>query len=159
MVRRSDIAVYAPDGTLQLVVEVKNRPGASSDWAARMLRNMVAHTAIPNAPYFMLALPDAFYLWEIRGPLSQDPRIIESGFKPDHKIDATRALGSYLDGSPSQLTDISEQGLELLVASWLTDLLNSDLAREKVDPDLYWFFDSGLYEAIHRGFLATEAVL
>lgn len=157
--RRSDIAVYGPDGTLQLIVEVKNRPGASSEWAARMLRNMVTHTEIPNAPYFMLALPDAFYLWKIRGPLSQDLDITESGFKPDHKIDARRVLDPYLDGSLSQLTDISEQGLELVVASWLTDLLNSDLSREKVDSDLRWFFDSGLYDAIQRGFVATEAVL
>ncbi len=62
MEKRADIVVHGPDGSLQLVVEVKNRPDASADWAARMFRNMMAHSVMPNAPFFMLALPSTFYL-------------------------------------------------------------------------------------------------
>jgi hypothetical protein len=54
---------------------------------------------------------------------------------------------------------MSAQGLELLVASLLGDLLNTDLSREDVSPELRVLFDSGLYEAIKEGRLAIEAVL
>jgi len=60
---RVDIAVYSKDDQLQLVVEVKSKTAATADWAARMRRNLAAHLAIPNAPFFLLALPDHFYLW------------------------------------------------------------------------------------------------
>ncbi len=33
--RRADVAVYSPDGNLQLVVEIKNRPGASAEWVTQ----------------------------------------------------------------------------------------------------------------------------
>ncbi len=160
MEKRADIAVYAPDGSLQLVVEVKNRPGASADWAARMFRNMTVHSAMPNTPFFMLALPDVFYLWDNRrSPFPHKPRSVEDGFSPDYEIDAVRALAPYLDEPSASLYDLSEQGLELLVASWLTSLLNSDLTRDTAGPELYWLFDSGFYDAAKKGSLATEAVL
>lgn len=158
--RRADIAVYAPDGSLQLIVEVKNRPDASTDWAARMFRNMTVHSAIPDAPFFMLALPDTFYLWENRPyAFSQRSRLAEDIIDPDYEIDAHQALAPYMDGAVVSLQNLSEQGLELLVASWLTNLLNSDLTENAVSGDLDWLFGSGLYNAIKRGSLATEAVL
>ena len=58
--KQADIAVYDPDGQLQLVVEIKNRLGASAEWAARLRHNLLVHSFIPRAPYFLLALPDFF---------------------------------------------------------------------------------------------------
>jgi hypothetical protein len=137
-----------------------NRADASTAWAARLLRNLLAHDALPKASYFMLALPDVFYLWkDPHGTPPADRGYIPDGIEPDYEIAAVQALAPYMDGAPSQLADMSEPGLELLVASWLVDLLNTDLSRGDVSPELRVLFDSGLYEAIKEGRLATEALL
>lgn len=152
--------VYATDGSLQLAVEVKSRPGASVEWAAQMVRNMAAHGALPEAPYFLLALPDFFYLWVNQGLSSADLLPGQESPEPAYKIDATRALSPYLDGSPVvELVGLSEQGLELLVAAWLTDLINSEISIETAPIELRPIFDSGLYDAIKKGSLATEALV
>ncbi len=160
MRRITDIAVYSPAGTLSLAVEVKTRPGASRTWAASTLRNLIVHGALPDVPYFMLALPDRFYLW--KRPRSTASDAYDSsgyGVEPDYEIDAARALSPYLESVRTPLNDMSERGLELLVASWLSELMNTELSRDTAPPDLRWLFDSGLYEVIKKGSVATEAVV
>lgn len=157
----ADIAVYAPDNILKLVVEVKNRPGASSDWAARMLRNLLVHGMIADAPYFLLTLPDYFYLWKAPYHSALDARGHNGdGVEPDFKIVAAEALAPYLERVPFSPDDISEQGMELLISSWLADLVD-DLALPEGagSPDMSWLFDSGLYEAIRGGRVATEVAV
>jgi hypothetical protein len=61
--REVDLAVFSANGHLQLVAEVKNRVDAAPDWAARMRLNLVEYSDMPEAPFFLLALPDHFYLW------------------------------------------------------------------------------------------------
>jgi hypothetical protein len=39
MTKHADITVYDSNNNLQLVVEVKNQPDASADWATQMRRN------------------------------------------------------------------------------------------------------------------------
>jgi hypothetical protein len=104
---------------------------------------------LPNAPYFLLALSDFFYLWK------DAASIVEA--QPDYKIEAREALSSYIDESTQPLNDISGYGLELLVASWLEGFVNSELTKDTADPSLRWLFDSGLYEAIKNGSVAVEA--
>lgn len=161
MTRRiADVAVYGTDGSLQLEVEVKSRPGASTEWAAKMLRNMVVHEAVPTAPYFMLVLPDVTYLWQVQNLLRRpDNSWVETGIEPDYEFDTAQALGPYVDGSYDTLVGLSDEGLELLVASWLTDLMNSDLSGKEAGTDLHWFFDSGLCHAVKKGSVATEAAV
>ncbi len=62
MSTRWDLAVYDSQHQLVLVVEVKSIAGASPEWAARLRRNILAHGTFPNAPFFLVALPDRFYL-------------------------------------------------------------------------------------------------
>ena len=148
----ADIAVYGPDGQLQLVVEIKNRPGASAEWATRLRHNLLVHSFIPRAPYFLLALPDFFYLWT-------DAMSASSLAKPDYKIKATEVLAPYLDQLPWALNDLSRYGFEMIMTSWLAGIVHTDLQPDKVDPNLQWLFDSGLYEAIARGSVAIEATV
>ena len=149
--RRVDIAVYNPDGKLQLVVEVKNRPHASAEWVAHLRHNLLAHAFIPPSPYFLLALPDFFYLW--KDAVSLD--ILTK--PPDYQISAPEVLATYLN-FPQSLNDLSHAGLELLMTAWLEDIIHAELQRDAVDPSLQWLFDSGLYEAIARGSVAIETV-
>ena len=150
-VRRVDIAVYSPDRELQLVVELKNKLGASAEWVTRLRHNLLVHSFIPHVPYFLLVLPDFFYLWTDTTP-------VNNLAEPDYKIDATEVLAPYLRSNQS-LNDISGYGLELLIMSWLEDTVRTELQRDTVDPNLQWLFDSGLYEAVTRGSVAVEATV
>jgi hypothetical protein len=145
----ADIAVYDPDHKLQLIVEVKSKDGAPASWAARMRRNLLAHSMISNTRFFMLATPDSFYLW--RDADAQGEVL------PHFRIDATQLLAAYAGRQQLPADGISGYGLELLVASWLTDVMNSGLSEETVTADLRWLFDSGLYEAIKNGSVASQA--
>lgn len=147
-----DVAVYSADGKLQLVVEIKSRPGASAEWAIRMRRNLLSHAVIPQAPYFLLALPDFFYLWT-------DAESVGNLAAPDYQIEASEVLAPYLSQATQSLDKLSGYGLELIVTSWLEDVVHAELRRETVGPNLQWLLDSGLYEAIRHGSLAIEATI
>ena len=147
---RADVAVYSPEGNLQLVVEIKNRPGASAEWVIHMRRNLRVHAIIPPSLYFLLVLPDFFYLWT-------DAVSVPDLAPPAYHMKAAEVLAPYLDQFTQSLTDLSEYSLELLVTSWLEDLVGTDLRRDTVGPHLQWLFDSGLYEAIAHGSVTVEA--
>jgi hypothetical protein len=152
MLRQADIAVYDQDENLQLIVEVKKKSGASLDWVIQMHRNLLIHSVIPQSPYFLLALPDFFYLWRNSTSETVDKQ-------PDYQIETAEALGVYVDQLPQPLIELSESSLALLVTSWLEDLVNSDLDKNAASPTLDWLFDSGLYRSIRGGAVAVEIVL
>ncbi len=147
---RVDIAVYR-DEQLQLVVEAKSKTDATTDWAARMRRNLVAHLAIPNSPFFLLALPDHFYVWRrVSSPLAVIP--------PDYDVDPTPLLSPYVTNGRESLRTISEAGLTLAVSSWLNELVASSLNEEKAETQQAWLFESGLYCAIEGGVVKPQAM-
>jgi hypothetical protein len=61
---RVDLMAYDVQGRPTLAVEVKNKRGTSRAWAAQLRRNMLAHGQLPETAFFLLALPDRFYLWK-----------------------------------------------------------------------------------------------
>ena len=71
----------------------------------------------------------------------------------DYKVRAREALTRYLDDM--NLEELSGPSFEILVSSWLNDLINSQITKE-VTPELSWIFDSGLYESIRGGSVETE---
>lgn len=146
--RQVDIAVSSPDGQLQLVVEIKSKLGASTEWVTRMRHNLLAHSFIPHTPYFLLVLPDFFYLWTDTTPENNLAT-------PDYKAEAAKILAPYLTLT-NPLDNLSSYGLELLTTLWLEDIVHTELQRDAVDPDLQWLFSSGLYDAITHGSVALE---
>lgn len=151
MIKLADIVIYSPDNRLQLVAEVKGKTGATSEWAAQMRRNLLAHSAIPATRFFLLATPEHFYIWE-DGSGSRD-EITE----PDAVVDARPIIDSYIRDTRISREQISDSGLELILTAWLSSLVNSKLTPESVPPSEKWLFDSGLYEAIRHGSIETEA--
>jgi hypothetical protein len=122
-----------------------------------MRRNLLAHGILPNAPYFLLALPDHFYLWkDARPPLD--------GEKPDYEIDSAAILEPYFEKIGFDMQQLNEQlngaSFELLLTSWLwelvrgTDLVDTYLASEANN----WLVESGLLEAIRQGNIVSEPV-
>ena len=150
MSHHADIAVYGRDGRLQLLVEVKGRTGVSPDWAAEVRRNMYAHGALPPTPYFLMALPDRFYLWgSDGGDEDSDCR------PPDYQIDPASLLARYPRSAGPGAGQVSEWGLEIILRFWL-DSLMGDPGEGAVPADYKWLRESGLYDAIRGGRLVVE---
>ena len=141
----SDLIVYSPDGEAKLAVEVKRVPTADDAWAIKFRRNLMAHSAISQTPYFLLAMIENLYLWTPGSPIDQD--------SVDYKAKTADVLGRFID--PDDLVSITGSGLELLVSSWLKTLVDSEVSKESA-PELDWVLDSGLYETIKNGSVELE---
>lgn len=149
--RQADIAVYDRDHDMQLVAEVQGRTGASPEWVREIRRNLLTAKAIPIAPYFLLAMPDAFYLWT---PASHDD--IEA--PPEHRINAREALAPYIRGFEDSLETINPYSLQLLVSSWLQDLAFTEPGRER-NGSAGWLSASGLDQAIRKGSVDVDVAV
>ena len=150
MKQYADILAYDRDGQLALIAEVKSKRGTSSDWAAKMRRNMFAHGLMPNAPYFLLALPDAFYLWKNNGRAAD---VIE----PTQSVDPDPFLRPYYKKSGLISTDLTGRSFELIVASWLNQVVQAKSPHELENTSQDWLINSGLFERLVGGHLELEA--
>jgi len=155
----ADMAVQGKDQHLQLLVEAKNKRGTSKIWAAKMRRNMYAHDLLPETPFFLLALPDKFYLWKDVG-LSTD--LIE----PDYEINPEPFLKAYYPKAYTMPNvtlalsdyDISSEGFELIVSAWLHQILTVPSVN-LLPANMNWIVTSGLFDAIHNGYLKLEELV
>lgn len=148
---RADLAIYDKNGQLVLVVEAKNKLNTTSSWATKMRRNILAHGLMPNARFFLLALPDRFYLWKDAGVV---PEIVP----PDYEINPKPFLRSYYNGDEISSNSLTGEGFELVVSSWLIKLLQLDaLPSELQDQD--WLIKSGLFNAVKHGRLAAQVAV
>ncbi len=148
----ADIAVYGKDKRLQLLVEVKSRHGTSSNWAAQMRRNMYAHGLLPETRFFLLALSDKFYLWK-------DVGISIEAIEPTYKINFLFFLEPYYRKAHVSPSSISEASLELIVSSWLTQIItvpSVDLLSLDYQD---WLIDSGLFDAIQGGYIESSVLV
>ncbi|MEM7714562.1 MAG: hypothetical protein AAF349_13470 [Cyanobacteria bacterium P01_A01_bin.68] len=148
----ADIAVYGKDKNLQLLVEVKSRHGRTINWAAQMRRNMYAHGLLPQTRFFLLALSDKFYLWK-------DVGILIEAIKPNYEINPLSFLESYYKKANVSPSSISEASLELIVSSWLTQIItvpSVDLLSQEYQD---WLIESGLFHAIHGGHIESSVLV
>ncbi len=144
-----------------LVVEVKSRSGVTPSWAARTFRNLFVHGSVPDVTYFMLASTDAFYLW--KEPARKAFEAFAEGHReevePDFVVPAWELIRPYFGGDDVSPGEVSGYALEMVVSAFLADILNADLSPETAPDDLKWLFDSGLYEAVRGGDVASQAVV
>lgn len=148
---RPDFVVRSSDRKLQLVVEVKALAESGVEWATRFRRNLLAHGALPPAPYFLLVLPERLYLW------SDDP---SGSAPPRFAADTREVLDRYFPlgdtGEPGP--PLSERGLEFAVESWLRDLANPETGEIGSGPG-DWLHASGLADRIKPGDVEVEPSL
>jgi len=147
---RPDIVVYSKYDKLQLVIEVKKKSGSTSEWAANIRRNLLAHTLIQPSPFFLLVSPNHLYLWKNATSVDVSP--------PDYEANTDEVLSQYTEQPDLNLDDISEYSLEMLVTSWLNDLTRPEPTRKMNGTNFDWVYESGLYEAIKDGSALTEVV-
>lgn len=116
-------------------------------------RNLLSYSAVPFSPFFLLALPDAFYLWKQQGAGTLEQAT------PDLVIDARRALAPYLKGFTEVLDTVSGTGFELLVQAWLQDLVRSSSMGSSLEDqaETSGLRRLGLLDAIRGGSIESEA--
>ncbi|NJL59361.1 MAG: hypothetical protein HC887_06665 [Desulfobacteraceae bacterium] len=146
---KADMIAYDKNGQLVMIVEVKNISGKSKEWAAKLRRNIYAHGVLPATPYFMIAMPDYFYLWKNAG---NKPEIIE----PTYQTDSSVFLKPWYDRSGVSPASMSELGFEFLLSSWLYEIMYGDI-DDILRKNGHWLAESGLLEAVREGRLLTEA--
>ena len=149
---RWDLLVNNYQGKPILGVEVKAKMNTSSDWAVKFRHNILIDNPVQKIPFFLMAFPDHFYLWT-------EPDIYSNQSKPTYIIDALSVLKPYFERAGIMPEKIRGDSFELLVASWLSDMINSEQLPEEFDQSQRWLIDSGLYMAISGGNLkygATE---
>lgn len=141
-----DFVVYDRNQRLIAVGDVKNKRNTSQRWATQLRRNMLAHGRAPfPGEYFFLATPDRVYLWKGRNP-AQSPQ----------EVDARPLFTPYFQGAGVKAEDASSQAFELVVASWLGDLLRFHESREALAAAQARLIDPGFVDAIRGGRLAYE---
>jgi hypothetical protein len=161
----ADVTVLDREGRPVLVAEAKSRFDTSGAWASGTFRNLYAHGSIPDVPFFLLALPDSFYLW--RDPGQKALAAFASGrtsvlgdpeVPPDHAVPAWQIVRPYLGrpgGRDPDPQEVSSYAMGMALNAFIADVLNArDLNREDAPPELRWLFDSGLYDAIRGGSFA-----
>lgn len=145
-----DLSIDNRNGQLALVVEVKRKTNVSPEWAAKLRRNIFAHETFPKAPYFLMVFPDKFYLWS-------DAEAYQDQSEPTYTIDASPILQPYFERAGVAADQISGASLELVVTSWLGEIIHSDQLPENIDASQEWLIESGLYAALVGGKLEHEA--
>ena len=145
----ADFVVYAPDDSICLVVEAKSTQHDNEIWAAELRRNLVMHGVVPPAPYFLLALPQHFYLWK-------DASTSEAVL-PDYQVATEAVLPLYLRDFSVPLDEFSADNWDFLVAAWLDDLIDRPLRPELPMPARHLLVDSGLYDAVRNGSVTAHA--
>lgn len=149
---RWDLVCYDRNGQLTLAVEVKSKINASPEWAAKLRSNILAHGTFPKTPYFLMVFPDRFYLWTDAGVPSNQS-------EATYMVDAHSILQPYFERAGVTADQISELSLELIVSSWLGEIIHSQKSSESVDESQRWLIDSGLYAALSGGKLYQQAVV
>jgi hypothetical protein len=145
-----DLSVDNRDGQLMLVVEVKRKTNVSPEWAAKLRRNILAHETFPKAPYFLMVFPDKFYLWS-------NAEAYQDQSEPTYTIDASPILQPYFERVGLTADQISGASLELVITSWLGEIIHSDRLPENIDASQQWLIESGLYAALVGGKFEHEA--
>ncbi len=146
-----DLSVINSEGKLVLAVEIKSKLGTSSDWAAKSRRNLLVHGKYPRAKYFLIALPDCFYLWkEFEAELNEVP--------PSYQIDPSSILNPYFERADILPESLCQESFELIIAGWLQTIF---LLQDREPPtDLKekqsWIFETGLFEEIKDGRIVYE---
>lgn len=145
-----DLALYDRTDRLAAVAEVKNKLGTSHEWAARTRRNILAHGGLWDTEFFLLVTPDRLYLWKDAGTAPTE-------IPPTYVADTQSEFEPYFERAGVEPHNVSGAAFEMLVGSWLGDLIRSEGgAGESADPR-GWLVRSGFSAAVKDGRIRFEA--
>lgn len=145
----ADFVGYNQEGQILFIAEVKSRVSTSKVWAARLRRNLLAHGFLPKVPFFLLALPDKFYIWK-------DANNIPEETEPTYEINAVSLLKSYYEKGETSPETITEQSLELALTSWFNDLVQLGVPNDIPQEEKDILIKSGIVEALKGGHIGYQ---
>ncbi len=146
---RSDILVFNQDDRPILAIEVKTKVDASVDWANRLRRNILAHDGMSDTEFFLIATPSRFFIWKNAGMDS----LLN---KPAGVIDSGPLLAPYFDQIGVAPEDISGSSFELIINSWLAEMIYSGISPDQANGSYQWITELGLQDALKNGHLGQE---
>lgn len=146
---RFDFLVQDSAFRLSAIVEVKARRGTDADWAAQLRRNILAHGNVPDAEFFLIVTTDRVYLWKGVGT---EPRLAP----PTHVLDAEPLFRPYLERAQIDLSRLSPEAFELLVASWLNDVIHAEQIGGGALGGQSVLMETGLLPALRGGQVASQ---
>ena len=147
---RADLALYDPGGRLAALAEVKNKRGTSSEWAAKTRRNLLALGGFGDAKFFLLVTRDRLYLWKDAGT---DP--VE--LPPTHEVEAEATFAPYFERAGIDSRNVGGHAFELIVATWLGDVMRPAAPTEGHTVDRDWLARSGFGTAVRGGRIEYDA--
>ncbi len=142
--KNADLMIHDSQGRLILAVEVKDKSGATREWARQYRTNLEEHGSLPGAPYFLLALPDRFYFWK-REPGAPFP------LEPTDEMDPRPFLEPFyreLGIAPAELTGYS---FEMFLTTWFSRMTQGEAVAGPMNPQDQWLKATGLFEALRGG--------
>ena len=149
---RADLAVYNSRGELKAVIDIKGRYGKTGEWATHTRRNMAAHGNVTDVDYFIIATPDRLFMWKESGT---EPDLIP----PTYEADMRSELAPYYEDTHLDINKISGYALEMLIQTWLRDIIWPDLLTYKNQSAPDWISESGLLNAVENGHIKFEALV
>lgn len=142
--QQPDIAVFGEGGELYAVVQVKRKLATTARWAADLRRNLLVHGAVPGrARWFVVATPDAIYLWDGDSPPDASPSSV---------LDAVSIFEPLLQRVSASAASVAPEAFEMLVATWLSSVL----AQTEISALPASLRD--LAQAVRRGRIEVEEV-
>lgn len=127
-----------------MVFEVKAKHHTTPQWAAEFRRNLMRREEFRPTQYFAIVTPDQLYLW-------REPKPETEVVLPDFVVDSRPLFLPYLQKTSVDLDRISGFAFEMLVISWLSDLVYARRETEGLEPGQAWLMDSGFLDATRNG--------
>lgn len=146
---RPDLALYSPEGTLQMVGEVKRSRDNSATAAASIRRNLLAHGAVPNAPFFLVFLSERLFLWKNLEEKVDSP--------PNLSATIVDVLQDYLGERASDPHNLGGESLEIALTAWFRDLATATRTPKQGSEADKVIVDSGLYSLLRRGRITSSS--
>ena len=145
MNRTVDLIIRDKSDNIALMVEVKCKLGVTTKWATEWFEYFSVIRS--KSEFFLMVFPDQIFLWKTEGTRNDSS-------EPDYSVDAEKIFESYFHRIGSSPERISGHGFELMVASWLIQVMYSDV--EDLSKEESWLVKSGLFDAICDGKLEHD---
>lgn len=140
-----DIAAIDQAGVMPLAVVVKAKWGTNAEWASQWRRNLAVHSSLPGATFFLMALPDRFYLW-----MNKEEASRQIWLEPDLVIDPTPMLAPYFERIGIKGEALHGETFEFILLTWLNDVIDASSTDIPLNAAGQWLEQSGLYNALRN---------
>lgn len=149
---RPDFIVSSATGVKQLLVEVKKWvPAPMQSDQYTVVNHQRERMGVADC-YYLLVTPERMTLWPPASAM-QGNSIWRAA---SQQVLSADVLANYLAIERYPLTALSEQELSLIVSSWLSSVMFKPAATLLAMHAQAWLVQSGVHEAIYRGYVRRE---